>query len=244
MTTSVSYNFSGAVVLVTGGGSGIGAATARACAAAGATAIAVDVDPARLAEVAASGILARQVDVADAQAVHALVAEVVRDYGRVDAAVLAAAIQMRTPVDAISDAEWRRHMAVNLDGVFHCIREVAPIMKRQRKGAILTFTSGLVNMGWPGASAYAASKGALVGLTKCVAHELRPFGVRANVLSPGLVATPVFLDVATEDEVAMYRNSVGISEPDAVVPTVLHLISDASASLTGAVIERRLVPAG
>ncbi len=244
MTTSVSYDFSGAVVLVTGGGSGIGAATARACAAAGATAIAVDVDPARLAEVAASGVLARQVDVADAQAVHALVAEVVRDYGRVDAAVLAAAIQMRTPVDAISDAEWRRHMAVNLDGVFHCIREVAPIMKRQRKGAILTFTSGLVNMGWPGASAYAASKGALVGLTKCVAHELRPFGVRANVLSPGLVATPVFLDVATEDEVAMYRNSVGISEPDAVVPTVLHLISDASASLTGAVIERRLVPAG
>lgn len=244
MTTSVSYDFSGAVVLVTGGGSGIGAATARACAAAGATAIAVDVDPARLAEVAASGVLARQVDVADAQAVHALVAEVVRDYGRIDAAVLAAAIQMRTPVDAISDAEWRRHMAVNLDGVFHCIREVAPIMKRQRKGAILTFTSGLVNMGWPGASAYAASKGALVGLTKCVAHELRPFGVRANVLSPGLVATPVFLDVATEDEVAMYRNSVGISEPDAVVPTVLHLISDASASLTGAVIERRLVPAG
>jgi hypothetical protein len=54
----------------------------------------------------------------------------------------------------------------------------------------------------------------------------------------------VFLDVASEDEVAMYRNSVGISEPEAVVPTVLHLISDASASLTGAVIERRLVPEG
>jgi NAD(P)-dependent dehydrogenase (short-subunit alcohol dehydrogenase family) len=244
MTTSVSYDFSGAVVLVTGGGSGIGAATARACAAAGATAIAVDVDPARLAEIAASGVIARQVDVADAEAVRALVAEIVRDRGRIDAAVLAAAIQMRTHVDAISDVEWRRHMAVNLDGVFHCIREIAPVMKRQRKGAILTFTSGLVNMGWPGASAYAASKGALVGLTKCVAHELRPFGVRANVLSPGRVATPVFLDAAPEDEVAMYRNSVGISAPEAVVPTVLHLISDASASLTGAVIERRLVPAG
>jgi len=244
MTTSVSYDFSGAVVLVTGGGSGIGAVTARACAAAGATAIAVDVDPARLAEVASSGVIARQVDVADAAAVRALVAAIVRDHGRIDAAVLAAAIQMRTHVDAISDAEWRRHMAVNLDGVFHCIREIAPVMKRQRKGAILTFGSGLVNVGWPGASAYAASKGALIGLTKCVAQELRPFGVRANVLSPGLMATPVFLDVATEDELAMYRNSVGISAPEAVVPTVLHLISDASASLTGAVIERRLVPAG
>jgi len=244
MTTSVSYDFSGAVVLVTGGGSGIGAVTARACAAAGATAIAVDVDPARLAEVASSDVIARQVDVADAAAVRALVAAIVRDHGRIDAAVLAAAIQMRTHVDAISDAEWRRHMAVNLDGVFHCIREIAPVMKRQRKGAILTFGSGLVNVGWPGASAYAASKGALIGLTKCVAQELRPFGVRANVLSPGLMATPVFLDVATEDELAMYRNSVGISAPEAVVPTVLHLISDASASLTGAVIERRLVPAG
>jgi NAD(P)-dependent dehydrogenase (short-subunit alcohol dehydrogenase family) len=244
MTTSVSYDFSGAVVLITGGGSGIGAATARACAAAGATAIAVDVDPARLATVAASpGVVTRQVDVADAAGVRALVADVLRDHGRIDAAVLAAAIQMRTRVDDISDAEWRRHIAVNLDGVFYCIREIAPAMKRQRKGAILTFTSGLVNMGWPGASAYAASKGALVGLTRCVAHELRPFGVRANVLSPGLMATPVFLDAATEDEVEMYRNSVGISDPEAVVPTVLHLISDASASLTGAVIERRLVPA-
>lgn len=245
MTTSVSYDFSGAVVLVTGGASGIGAATARAVARAGGTAIAVDVDAARLAEVAATpGVIARTVDVADSAAVHALVAETVRDHGRIDAAVLAAAVQRRTHVDTLSDAEWRRHMAVNLDGVFHCIREVVPVMKRQRRGAILTFTSGLVNMGWPGASAYAASKGGLIGLTRCVAQELRSFGVRANVLSPGLVATPVFLDVATEDEVAMYRNAVGISEPEAVVPTVLHLISDASASLTGAVIERRLVPEG
>jgi NAD(P)-dependent dehydrogenase (short-subunit alcohol dehydrogenase family) len=98
-------------------------------------------------------------------------------------------------------------------------------------------------MGWPGAAAYAASKGALIGLTKCAALELREFGVRANVLSPGLVATPVFLDVASESEVNMYKGTVGISAPEEVVPTVLHLISDASASMTGAVIERRLVPA-
>ncbi|HVL36616.1 MAG TPA: SDR family oxidoreductase, partial [Burkholderiales bacterium] len=114
---------------------------------------------------------------------------------------------------------------------------------RQRRGAILAFTSGLVNMGWPGAAAYAASKGALIGLVKCAALELRAHGVRANVLSPGLVATPIFLDVASGGEQAMYRDSVGISAPEDVVPTVLHLISDASASMTGAVIERRLFPA-
>ncbi len=240
MTASVRYDFSGNVVLVSGGASGIGAATARACAERGARVIVADVNADGLAAIGAfPGIAAHRLDVADAGAVAALVAGL----DRVDAAVLCAAVQRRTPVDEIADAEWRRHLAVNLDGVFHFVRAVVPVMRRQRSGAILAFTSGLATLGWPGASAYAASKGALVGLIKCVAQELRPYGVRANVLSPGLVATPVFLDAATADEVAMYRDSVGISAPEDVVPTVLHLISDASANLTGAVIERRLVPA-
>lgn len=244
MSTAVSYDFAGAVVIVTGAASGIGAATARECARLGAHVYAVDVNAAGLAAHSdPPGIDARPLDVADAHAVNALVAEIDRRHGRIDAAVLAAAIQRRTPIENLGDDEWRRHMAVNLDGVFHVMRAVMPVMKRERHGAILTFTSGLVNMGWPGAAAYAASKGALVGLTKCAAQELRAFGVRANVLSPGLVATPVFLDVATADEVEMYRGSVGVSSPEDVVPTVLHLISDASASMTGAVIERRLVPA-
>ncbi|HTO49636.1 MAG TPA: SDR family oxidoreductase [Burkholderiales bacterium] len=240
MATSVSYDFSGSVVLVSGGASGIGAATARACAARGARVIVADVYEDGLAAIGrVAGVEAHKLDVAEASAVAALVAGI----DRIDAAVLCAAVQRRKPVDEMSDAEWRRHMAVNLDGVFHFVRAVVPVMRRQRSGAVLAFTSGLVNTGWPGASAYAASKGALIGLIKCVAQELRPYGVRANVLSPGLVATPVFLDVATEEEVAMYRDSVGISEPEDVVPTVLHLISDASRNLTGAVIERRLVPA-
>ena len=115
-------------------------------------------------------------------------------------------------------------------------------MKKQRRGWIVLFTSGLVNIGWPGTAAYTASKGAMIGLAKCAALELREHGVRVNVLSPGLIATPMFLGVASVEEYMMYENSVGVSQPDAVVPTVLHLISDASASMTGAVIERRLFP--
>jgi NAD(P)-dependent dehydrogenase (short-subunit alcohol dehydrogenase family) len=224
----VAYDFRGAVVLITGGASGIGAATARACAAGGATVVNADVK--------------FGTDVSDPHAVRHLVHSAVKQHGRIDAAVLAAAIQRRAPLESMSDAEWRRHMAVNLDGVFYCIRELVPVMKRQGKGAILVFTSGLVNTGWPGAGAYAASKGALIGLAKCAALELRPHGVRVNVLSPGLVATPLFLDVSSPEERAMYESSVGISQPEDVVPTVLHLISEASANLTGAVIERRLVP--
>jgi NAD(P)-dependent dehydrogenase (short-subunit alcohol dehydrogenase family) len=226
----VQYDFRGSVVLITGGASGIGAATARACEQAGASVVVVDVNS------------REPVDVSDPAAVRSLVQQTIEKHGRIDAAVLAAAIQRRTPVDEMTDEEWRRHMAINLDGVFYCMRELAPVMKRQGRGAILLFTSGLVNMGWAGAGAYAASKGALIGLAKCAALELRPYGVRVNVLSPGLVATPLFLDVASAEERAMYESSVGISQPEDVVPTVLHLISDASASLTGAVVERRLVP--
>ena len=242
--TRVTYDFSGSVILITGGASGIGRAAALACARHGAQVIVADVDTAGLESLAGiERVEARLVDVGDPAAVAALVRDTERSHGRVDAAVLAAAIQARQPIAEIDDAQWRRHMAVNLDGVFYAIRALTPIMQRQRRGAILAFTSGLATLGWPGAAAYATTKAALVGLIKCAALELRPFGVRANLLSPGLVATPVFLDSASEAEIAMYRNSVGISAPEDVAPTVLHLISDASAGMTGAVIERRLFPA-
>jgi len=243
MSIAASYDFTGAVILVTGGASGIGAAVARHCGERGARVLVADADTDKVRAMAGwKGIDAQVVDVADPAAVKRLAVRVERVYGRLDAAVLAAAIQLRTPTDELSDAEWRRTLSINLDGVFHCLREIMPIMKRQRHGAIVTFTSGLVAMGWPGASAYAASKGAIVGLTKCVAQELKAYGVRANVLSPGVTATPIFLDASSEEERAMYRSSIGISAPEDVVPTVLYLISDASANLTGSVVERRLVP--
>jgi NAD(P)-dependent dehydrogenase (short-subunit alcohol dehydrogenase family) len=226
----VDYSFAGSVVLVTGGASGIGAAVARACEKLGAQVVVADVN-ARPA-----------VDVSDPRQVRGLISRILETHGRIDAAVLAAAIQKRTPIESMSDEAWRRHMAVNLDGVFYCLRELAPAMKKQRRGSILLFTSGLVNMGWPGTAAYTASKGAMIGLAKCAALELREHGVRVNVLSPGLIATPMFLGVASDEEYKMYENSVGVSQAEAVVPTVLHLISDASASMTGAVIERRLFP--
>ena len=214
----VEYDFAGSVVLVTGGASGIGAATARACEKLGAKVVVADVNA------------TPKVDVSDPSVVKKLITSIVETHGRIDAAVLAAAIQKRTPIETMTDEQWRRHVAVNLDGVFYCLREIAPVMKKQRRGSILLFTSGLVNMGWPGTSAYTASKGAMIGLAKCAALELRDYGVRVNVLSPGLIATPMFLGVASDEEYKMYENSVGVSQPEAVVPTILHLISDASAS--------------
>jgi NAD(P)-dependent dehydrogenase (short-subunit alcohol dehydrogenase family) len=246
MTISVSYKFDDAVVLITGAGSGIGAALARYCARAGASVIAIDRNHDNLLhnlDAPLRGkIDVRQVDVSNEAAVTGLLDEVRRKYPRLDAAVLAAAIQVRTNVDDMTASQWRAVIDTNLNGVFYCLHGIIPLMKAQRSGAIVAFTSGLALTGWPGASAYAASKAALIGMIKSAAQELKDYNVRANVLSPGVRATPIFMDVSTETEREHYRGSIGIGEPEGVVPTLLYLISDASANLTGAVIEHRITP--
>ena len=239
---NVRYDFSGSTVLVVGAASGIGRATAMACLDAGATVLAMDVDPGGLATLAGERLHCAEVDIADAAAVDAAVASLMASTGRIDAAVIASAIQKRTPIDELSNDEWQRHLDVNLSGVFYLLRALFPIMKRQRRGSIVAFTSGLGSNGWPGASAYAATKAGIVGLVKSAALELRNHGVRINAVSPGLVATPVFLASATAEELAMYERTLGVSEPDEVVPTLLHLIGDGSATISGNVIERRLIP--
>lgn len=243
----VSYDFQGCTVLVVGAASGIGRETALACVRAGARVWAADVDANGLQSLRAAlmpaDLQAVELDIADSAACGALVERIVAEDGRVDAAVLTSAIQRRSPIEGISDAEWQRHLDVNLSGVFYLVRALMPPMKRQRKGSIVAFTSGLASNGWPGAAAYAATKAGIVGLVKCAALELREHGVRINALSPGLVATPVFLQSASSEELAGYERSLGVSPPDAVVPTLLHLLADGSSTLSGTVVERRLIPA-
>jgi 3-oxoacyl-[acyl-carrier protein] reductase len=244
VTISVFYRFDDAVVLITGAGSGIGAALARHCAREGARVIAVD----RRHEALLGGldertrrmIDVRQVDVANEPQISALVEDVKHSYPRLDAAVLGAAIQYRTDIDRMTVSQWDEVVEINLNGVFYCLKGLVPLLKSQRQGAIVAFTSGLAHSGWAGASAYAATKAAIIGLIKSVALELKDFNVRANVLSPGLRATPIFLDVSDAGERNFYDRTIGIGKPEGVVPTLLYLISNASANLTGAVIEHRI----
>lgn len=239
---NVHYDFTGRTVVIAGAASGIGYATALACRQAGANVAAVDIDATGLERLQGDGFDTYPLDIADSSAVQSAVSAIVERHGRLDAAVLTSAIQRRTPIEALTDQEWQRHLDVNLSGIFYFLRAAFPIMKRQQSGAIVAFTSGLASNGWPGASAYAATKAGVVGLVKSAAHELRPYGVRINAVSPGLVATPVFLNSASEEELAMYERTLGVSSPDEVVPTLMHLISDASLTISGNVIERRLIP--
>ncbi len=247
MTISVTYTFHDATVVITGAGSGIGAALSRHCARAGATVIAVDLNHKTLLRDLESDALSRidvrEIDVTNREAVFRLIQDVQKAHPRLDAAVLGAAVQSRCEIDTMSATDWQRTLDVNLGGVFNFLQASIPIMKAQRGGSIVAFTSGLASTGWSGAAAYAASKAALVGLVKSAAHELRDHNVRVNLVSPGLRATPIFLDVSSKEEREYYRSSIGIGQPDGVVSTLLYLISDASADLTGALIEQRILTA-
>lgn len=238
----VDYDFSGRVVLVAGAGSGIGLAMTRACLEAGATVLASDIQVQALTELDHPRCEVAQLDITDSAAVNAYVQAQHSRLGRIDAAVLASGIQQRIPVEAMSDADWQRHMDVNLTGIFYLVRALFPVMKQQRYGAMVVFTSGLATQGWPGATAYGASKAGLIALVKSAAMELKDHGVRINAVSPGITNTPLFTDSASPQEVAMYQNSLGVSEPQEVAPMLMHLISDGAASISGNVLERRMIP--
>jgi len=238
----VSYDFTGHVVLIAGAGSGLGLAMTRSCLAAGAQVIASDIVTDQLARIEHPRLAWSALDITDSRAVTTHVKDCAARFGQIDAAVLASGIQRRILVEDMRDEDWLAHINVNLNGIFFLVRALFPEMKQRRRGPILVFTSGLATAGWPGATAYGASKAALISLVKSAAQELRPYGVRINAVSPGIMHTPLFHDSANQDEVRMYEKSLGVSHPEDVTPLLMHLISDGASTVSGNVVERRLIP--
>ena len=241
-TMKVNYDFSQRVVLIAGAGSGIGLAMTHACLAVGATVLASDIHIAALTGWQHPLCHVTPLDITDSAAVNHYVKQQCAQHQRIDAAVLASGIQQRIPVEDMTDADWQRHMDVNLTGIFYLVRALFTPMKQQRSGSMVVFTSGLATQGWPGATAYGASKAGLIAMVKSAAQELKEHGVRINAVSPGIMNTPLFQDSASAEEVAMYERTLGVSEPEAVVPMLMHLISDGAATISGNVLERRLIP--
>lgn len=233
----VTFDAQGQTVVITGGSRGIGGALARAVGERGGTAVVFDVQPSAALE-GCEGVEQLTVDVSDRAAVQAAVADVVARHGAIDGLVAGAAIQPRTPVATMDPDEWRRVLAVNLDGVVWACQAVLPSMIERRAGSIVVFTSGLAHMGRAEASAYAASKGALISFAKSLAAEVAADGIRVNIIAPGVIDTAQFQAAnPSGGEREHWARTTGIGSTEDVVGPLLFLLSDA-ATMTGSTLTR------
>lgn len=233
------FEADGDVIVVTGGGNGIGRALAQAAARAGARVVICDVDEKAAADAAAGypQISIKRLDVGDRDAVFKVFAEIEREHGRIDGLVCGAAIQPRTLVHDMPAEEWQRVLGINLNGVVWCYQAAIKGMIARRRGSIVAFTSGLAHQGWPEASAYAASKGALIAFVKSAAKEVAQHRVKFNLIAPGVIDTPQYRAANAGADHDRWRASTGVGAPDDAVGPLLFLLSDA-ASMTASLISR------
>lgn len=234
------------VAIVTGGGSGIGRATAELLAAEGARVVAADLHEARARETA-DGITAQggtalgvQVDVSQAAAVDLMVTRALDTFGQVDILVNNAAIAEGDDILTIDEATWDRNLNVVLKSVYLCSRAVLPHMIRQRQGSIVNIASvnGLTGLG---EEAYSAAKAGVINLTQNMAVKYGQHNVRANVICPGTIHTPIWQSRLDRDPQILERLAAWyplgrVGRPEDVAKAVLFLASDDAAWITGAVL--------
>jgi len=236
-------DFTGKVVLVTGGSRGIGRACAVAFGRAGATVVLTYAgnEAAAAEAVAASGPLARSMrfDVADTAACAAAVDEVVKGAGRIDVLVNNAGVSVDGLAVRVKDDDWDRQLDTNLKGAFALCRAAARPMMKQRSGSIVNLASIVGEMGNVGQTAYAASKAGLIGLTKSLARELASRNVRVNAVSPGFIDTDMTAGIGPELKAKMVEAiPLGrLGTADEVARAVLFLASDAASYVTGEVLK-------
>jgi meso-butanediol dehydrogenase / (S,S)-butanediol dehydrogenase / diacetyl reductase len=239
-------SLTGQVALVTGAGHGIGRASALALAEAGAHVVAADInadgaaETARMIGEAAGQGSAATVDVTDWSALQRTVAEVVDAHGRLDflhanAGVLIAGTALTQTID-----EWDKTYAVNVRGTFLTVRAVLPQMIEQHSGAIVITASVSGMIGEPDLVAYNSSKGALINLTRQLAIEYAPSGVRVNCVCPGWIETgfndPVLGHLSDTDLGQLVKTQVPLGRQgtaEDIAPAVVFLASDWARYITG-----------
>jgi NAD(P)-dependent dehydrogenase (short-subunit alcohol dehydrogenase family) len=241
----------GRAALITGGASGIGAAAARLFAAEGAAVAVLDRDgdgAARLVEsLGGKAALPLPADVTDRAAVDEAVAAAVATFGRLDAVYNNAGVPAGFgPVGDLSAADWNLALAVNVTGTLFCTQAALPHLRTAGGGSIVNQSSVAALVGIPGLAAYSAAKGAVVALTRALAAELAPEGIRVNAICAGTVDTPMVRpllaargrgDLELGAKLTAERYPIGrIGTPEEIARAALFLVSDESSFVTGAVL--------
>jgi 3-oxoacyl-[acyl-carrier protein] reductase len=236
-------DFKGRTAAITGGAAGIGLAVARRLAASGARVALWDRDEKTLADAKdqiGANALTFALDVADAEAVERVTQATVAAMGGIDALICSAGITgpnvslAEYPVDA-----WKQVFDVNVHGVFLCNRAVVPVMQKKDYGRIVNIASVAGKEGNPNASAYSASKAAVIGLTKSLGKELAKTGIRANCVTPAAVRTAIF-DQMSQQHIDFMLSKIPLGRfgtVDEIAALVCWLASEDCSFSTGAVFD-------
>jgi NAD(P)-dependent dehydrogenase (short-subunit alcohol dehydrogenase family) len=230
--------------IITGGGSGIGLAITEKLCRAGVQCIIIGRDEKKLAAAKkkiGKGCHALAFDLNETSGIPALVTHIAKQYGRIDILVNNAGINMKKELTEVTDDDFQRILSTNVNAMFALSREVIKKMIPKKGGVILNISSMASQYGIPKVIAYTASKSAIEGMTRAMAVELSPMGIRVNCIAPGFIATDMSAKALNNDperkQKVMGRTPMGhMGDPSDIGDAALFLVSDDAKYITGTIL--------